>query len=251
MKSISVLFSFLSISILFFSCDFNKKYYYVEDSKEEKLIEASSDSAAYMEAYTNFQISKKVYRDMNQSMGTVTLSEPISFSLLDENRKDITFLISFSNKDSIEKSIENRINELPNNIEETVKKGREERNGKGAKYDTAGLYLSPIKVISARFVEKEYSNYKDVSLRYKNVSNKKVSAIRFKWYGENAFNEPADLGSLYRNGWGGGFDDEGLSVGRTTSSVWNVLSKDGRKILIAYPYEVAFADGTKWELKNN
>ena len=77
------IFFIFSVSILFFSCDFNKKYYYVEDSKEEKLIEASSDSAAYMEAYTNFQISKKVYRDMNQSMGTVTLSEPISFSLLD------------------------------------------------------------------------------------------------------------------------------------------------------------------------
>jgi hypothetical protein len=242
---------FLNLSILLFGCNIKKNYYYVEDSKEEKLIEASSDSSAYMEAYTKFQISKKVYRDMNQSMGTVTLSEPISFSLLDENRKDITFLISFSNKDSLEKFTENRINDLPNNIEESVKKGREERNGKGAKYDTLGLHLSPIKVISARFVEKEYSNYKDVSLRYKNVSNKKVSAIRFKWYGENAFNEPADLGGLYRNGWGGGFDDEGLSVGRTTSSVWNVLSKDGRKILIAYPYEVAFTDGTKWELKNN
>ena len=248
MKSISVLFF---ISILFFSCGLNKKYYYVEDSKEEKLIEASSDSAAYMEAYTKFQISKKVYRDMNQSIGTLSLSEPKSFSLLDENRKDITYLISFSNKDSLEKFTDNRINDLPNNIEVAVNKGKEERNGKGAKYDTAGLYLSPINVISARFVEKEYSNYKDVSLRYKNVSNKKVSAIRFKWYGENAFNEPADVGGLYRNGWGGGFDDEGLSVGRTTSSVWNILSKDGRKILIAYPYEVAFADGTKWELKNN
>ena len=248
MKSISVLFF---ISIFFFSCGLNKKYYYVEDSKEEKLIEASSDSAAYMEAYTKFQISKKVYRDMNQSIGTVSLSEPKSFSLLDENRKDITYLISFSNKDSLEKFTDNRINDLPNNIEVAVNKGKEERNGKGAKYDTAGLYLSPIKVISARFVEKEYSNYKDVSVRYKNVSNKKVSAIRFKWYGENAFNEPADVGGLYRNGWGGGFDDEGLSVGRTTSSVWNILSKDGKKILIAYPYEVAFADGTKWELKNN
>lgn len=245
------IFFICSISILLFSCGMNKKYYYVEDSKEEKLIEAPSDSAAYLEAYTKFQISKKVFRDMKKSMGTISLSEPISFSLLDENRKDITFSISFSNKDSLEKISENRINELPNSIEETVKKGREERNGKGAKYDTAGLYLSPIKVLSARFVEKEYSNYKDITLRYKNVSKKRVSAIRFKWYGENAFNEPADVGGVFNNGWGGGFDDEGLGVGNTTSSNWNILSKDGKKILIAYPYEVAFSDGTKWELKNN
>ncbi len=245
------IFFIFSISILLFSCGMNKKYYYVEDSKEEKLIEAPSDSAAYLEAYTKFQISKKVFRDMKKSMGTISLSEPISFSLLDESRKDITFSISFSNKDSLEKMSENRINELPNTIEETVKKGREERNGKGAKYDTAGLYLSPIKVLSARFVEKEYSNYKDITLRYKNVSKKRVSAIRFKWYGENAFNEPADVGGVFNNGWGGGFDDEGLGVGNTTSSNWNILSKDGKKILIAYPYEVAFSDGTKWELKNN
>ena len=110
---------------------------------------------------------------------------------------------------------------------------------------------TPIKVLSARFVGREYSNYKDITLRYKNVSNRRVSAIRFKWYGENAFNEPADVGGVFNNGWGGGFDDEGLGVGNTTSSNWSILSKDGKKILIAYPYEVAFTDGTKWELKNN
>jgi hypothetical protein len=226
-----------------------QKYYYVEDSKEEKIIEAYSDSAAYREAYTNFQISKKVFNEMKEEFGTITLTEPISFSLFDANHKEIYPI--FYNKESIELEIENDINKMPNTLAESSKKSIEKRNGKGAKYDTAGLYLSPIKVLSARFVEKEYSNYKDITLRYKNISKKRVSAIRFKWYGENAFNEPADVGGLYRNGWGSGFDDEGLSTGRTTSSTWNVLSKDGRKILIAYPYEVAFSDGTKWKLKNN
>lgn len=237
------------ISILFFSCGMKKKYYYVEDSKEEKIIEADSDSAAYLEAYTSFVISKKVYEEMKGEYGATGLSEPTIFSIFDENHKEI--YPSFISKDSIEKDIEIRINKMPNNLAESSKKSLEERNGKGAKYDTAGLYLSPIKVLSARFVEKEYSNYKDITLKYKNISNKRVSAIRFKWYGENAFNEPADVGGLYRNGWGGGFDDEGLSAGRTTSSTWNVLSKDGRKILIAYPYEIAFSDGTKWKLINN
>lgn len=242
-----LLFLLISFSIIICGCSVKKKYYYAEDSKEEKLIEAYSDSAAYVESYTNFQISKSVYKQMKAEYGTMGLTEPISFTLYDENHKEIFPLIL--NKDSIENDIEERINKLPNTIAESAQKNREERNGKGAKYDTGGLYLSPIKVLNARFVEREYSNYKDVFLRYKNVSNKRVSAIRFKWYGVNAFNEPADVGGVFSNGWGGGFDDEGLGVGNTTSNNWNVLSKDGKKILIAYPFEVAFSDGSKWELK--
>jgi len=243
-----LVFLLFTISILLFSCGMNKKYYYVEDSKPEQLIESSSDSSAYVEAYTKFQISKTVHKQMKAEYGAMGLSEPTSFSLLDDNHKEI--FITISNKDSVEKSIAERINNMPNNVAEGAQKYREERNGKGAKYDTGGLYLAPVKVLSARFVEREYSNYKDISLRYKNVSNKRVSAIRFKWYGVNAFNEPADVGGVMNNGWGGGFDDEGLGAGNTNSNNWNVLSKDGKKILIAFPYEVAFADGTKWELKN-
>jgi hypothetical protein len=51
-------------------------------------------------------------------------------------------------------------------------------------------------------------------------------------------------------GWGAGFTDSELGIGTTTYGTWEILSKDGKKILIAYPYEVAFTDGTKWELKN-
>lgn len=105
-----------------------------------------------------------------------------------------------------------------------------------------------MKVLSARFVSDGYSSYKDVALSYKNVSNKKISAIRFKWYGENSFNEPVDMGSS--EGWGSGFDDDGLRPGAKGYGHWNVLSRDGKKILIAYPYEVAFEDGTKWLLNN-
>ena len=241
---------FLFAFTFLMGCNVKKKYTYKEDLKDTKIIEAYSDSAAYIEAYESFLISKKVYNEMKEQygkIGTIGLSEPINYSLYNEKGEDIKYSIKISKKDSLDSAIEVRINGLPNNIAESVKRIREEKNGKGAEYDTGGLYLSPIKVLSAKFIEKEYSNYKDISLTYKNVSKKKVSAIRFKWYGINAFNEPADVGSL-NSGWGGGFDDDGLGVGRVTNSTWNVLSKDGKKILIAYPYEVAFSDGTKWEL---
>jgi hypothetical protein len=224
-----------------------KKYYYREGTKEEKLIEAYSDSAAYLEAYKNFEISKKVYNDMKKAYGDNNLSAPISFELLNDKHQDITYKVSFANQDSLENSIAKMINDLPNNIEASVNKIREEKNGVGAKYDTGGLYLAPIKVLSAKFVAKEYSNYKDIALRYKNVSGKVVTAIRFKWYGENAFNEPADMGGL-REGWGGGFTDDALRPGGSDYAEWSILSRDGKEILIAYPYEVVFKDGTKWEL---
>lgn len=236
------------ISILLFSCGMNKKYYYVEDSKEEKLIQASSDSAAYVEAYTNFQISKNVHMQMKAEYAIFDRKEPVSFILFDANHIEI--FPSFNKKDSIEESIEKEISSMPNNVAEGAQKFREERNGKGAKYDTGGLYLSPIKVLSAKFVSREYSSYKDVSLRFKNVSSKRVSAIKFKWFGQNAFNEPADAGSPILKGWGSGFTDTELGIGTTTYGTWEILSNDGKKILIAYPYEVAFTDGTKWELKN-
>lgn len=236
------------ILFLHISCTNKNKYYYVEGNKKEKIIKAYSDSAAYLEAYKEFEISKKVFNDMEKSFGGSSLSAPpIRFNLLNSKHEDITYKVSFYNKNILEDSISKMINKLPNNIEESLKKVREEKNGIGAKYDTAGLYLAPVKVLIAKFVSKEYSNYKDIALKYKNVSSKKISAIRFKWYGENSFNEPADMGGL-RDGWGGGFTDDGLRPGSTSYGEWSIFSKDGKKVLIAYPYEVAFDDGTKWEL---
>lgn len=246
-KQTLLLSIFIIVTIALTSCQTKKKYYYREGSKEEKVIEAYSDSAAYLEAYKNFEISKKVYNDMKKSFGSSSLSAPISFDLLNDKHEEITYKVFFANKDSLESNISKTINELPNNIEQSVAKVREEKNGVGAKYDTGGLYLAPVKVTSAKFVTKEYSNYKDIALRYKNVGDKVVTAIRFKWYGENAFSEPADMGGL-REGWGGGFTDDALRPGASDYGQWSILSRDGKKILIAYPYEVVFKDGTKWEL---
>lgn len=245
-KQTLLLFLFSLVTLVLTSCQTKKKYYYREGSKEE-LIEAYSDSAAYLEAYQKFEISKKVHNDMKKTYGDTYLSAPVSFELLNDKHEDITYKVSLANQDSLENNIAKSINDLPNSIEQTANKVREEKHGVGAKYDTGGLYLAPVKVLSAKFVTKEYSNYKDISLRYKNVSDKVVTAIRFKWYGENAFNEPADMGGL-REGWGGGFTDDALRPGASDYGQWSILSRDGKKVLIAYPYEVVFKDGTKWEL---
>lgn len=111
--------------------------------------------------------------------------------------------------------------------------------------DTTGIANSPVKVLTAKFVKREYSNYRDVRLTYKNVSNKTIEAIRFEWYGENAFGELADKER------GQGFTEEKLKPNKTSSGVWKALSKDGKNIILAKAYEVVFSDGTKWKLKTN
>lgn len=119
---------------------------------------------------------------------------------------------------------------------------------KDALFDTAGISQAPVKVLSAKLVTQEYSNSKDIRLTWKNVSGKKVAAIRFKWYGLNAFGEPADMGgSAVIKGIGGGFADRSLAPGKTDSGEWSIMSKDGKKVVMAWPYEVAFEDGTKWK----
>lgn len=114
--------------------------------------------------------------------------------------------------------------------------------------DTTGVYLAPVKVTKAVFFRDEYSSFYSIRLNYKNTSGRNIQAIRFEWYGENAFGEPADMTGIY-NGYGGGFSDDLLRAGSSTSSVWSVLSRDGKKVIGARAYEVAFSDGTKWERK--
>ena len=128
------------LTFLLTSCNTKKKYFYKQDNKDETIIEEYSDSSAYMTAFQNFEISKKVYNDMKKSLGTTTLESPTSFELLNDKHENITYRISFLNKDSLENACAKSINQLSNNIEKSVTKSREERNGIGAKYDTAGLY---------------------------------------------------------------------------------------------------------------
>jgi len=120
---------------------------------------------------------------------------------------------------------------------------------RNALFDTAGLYLAPVKVLSAKLVSREYSNRKDIRLSWQNVSNKKIDAIKFKWYGLDAFNEPADMGTAsIVEGFGGGFTDRSISPGKKDAGTWEIMSGNGKKVVLAWPYEVAFADGTKWKI---
>ena len=122
-------------------------------------------------------------------------------------------------------------------------------------FDTVGVSNGPIKVLSAKIIKEDYSSFKDISLTFKNISNKRIEGIRFRWYGENAFGEPAEMGnaSLLTNfeGFGSGEDDDPLGPGKTRTSQWNINSRNAKKVIIAWPYEVVFSDGTKWKTSNN
>jgi len=113
--------------------------------------------------------------------------------------------------------------------------------------DTVGEATAPVKVIKARPITKDYSTYKDISVTYKNVSDKSISAIRFMWHGINAFGESADMG-LIGDGFGTGFADEVLRPGKSVTHEWSILSRDLKKVTKAWAYEVVFEDGTKWKL---
>lgn len=134
-KALAVVF-LLSILI---SCSRKKNYKYVEIVEEEgilggsstkekdpKTIKASTDSAAYLEAYQNFCISQKVYRDMKQSLGKV-YSTPTMFKLYNEKGNDITNIVFFVDKDKLKKEIEVKIYSIKNTIQEAIDKSKQEK----------------------------------------------------------------------------------------------------------------------------
>ncbi len=118
MKKI-IIFSF-SLLILV-SCS-SKKYKYVEfeggidvlgeaveNGKDPIEIFASSDSAAYLEAFEKFCIASKVYSDMVKDGMGEHLAIPIRFALYDENGKDIASFVSFATKKQKEKEIRDMV----------------------------------------------------------------------------------------------------------------------------------------------
>lgn len=115
--------------------------------------------------------------------------------------------------------------------------------------DTVGLYKAPVRVLQSKIVSKEYSNFRDIQLKYKNVSNKKIEGIKFNWYGLDAFGEPAEMGNDIVKGAGSGFADDNLVPSETMTSKWEINSRNAKKVLLAWPTEIAFSDGTKWKLK--
>ena len=116
--------------------------------------------------------------------------------------------------------------------------------------DTTGMHACPVKIISYKLVGMEYSNRKNIYIKYKNTDSKNIEGIRFSWTGVDVFGKKAYMGSSF-NGVGGGFADELLKSGKTKSGTWNIYSNNAKKITSIKITEIAFSDGSKWILKNN
>jgi hypothetical protein len=130
------LLGLLLIGTLLTSCDNSKTYKYVEitaeqgvlggiekKEKEAKIIQASSDSAAYLDAFQSFCISLKVNKDMKQTLGTV-YSTPVKFKLLNDKGEDIANTVYFADKEKREKEITEQTFAMSNTLQESVDKSK-------------------------------------------------------------------------------------------------------------------------------
>jgi hypothetical protein len=115
--------------------------------------------------------------------------------------------------------------------------------------DTANLASSPIIILSAIAEEFQGQYYKKgrVVITYKNISAEPVRAIRLRWKGVNDFNEPV----LFDGGRSIGYDedetDSPAAPGQTSRLVKEYDLANCKKIIAAWPYEIALADGTTWK----
>lgn len=146
-------YAILFLIVAVTSCTQSKTYKYIEiteedgllggvekKEKEPRTIEASSDSAAYLDAFQYFTISMKVNNDMREAMGTM-YSRPIEFRLFNNLGEDIAKSVFFLNKDSLEQQILQRVNSKRNTIKESIDKSKEEEIDfrKKAKIDSAKI----------------------------------------------------------------------------------------------------------------
>jgi hypothetical protein len=158
-------------------------------------------------------------------------------------------LIISCNNTSQEISVEEKLKAIA--IKDSIVEDIRKKANDNVFGDTVGLSKSPIKILSYKIVESEGGNYRNIRLSYKNISDKKITAIKFRWKGVDAFGEPADLGNSFAEGYGGGFTDEILRPGKSESGTWEILSRNAKKVTLAWPVEVVFEDGSKWKLNNS
>ncbi len=117
-------------------------------------------------------------------------------------------------------------------------------------FDTIEETPCPIKITSSKLTKSEYSSYKDIHISYSNKGQKDIEGIKFKWYGETVFNEPADMGSFSNLGFGGGFTEDVLKAGESDYATFEIHSRNAKKIIKVWVNEIVFSDGTKWESKS-
>ena len=191
-------------TIIFSACNMQvkKNYKYVESvreqsvlggssikEKEKKTISASSDSAAYLEAYKKYCISLKVYNDMRKEGMGQYLDIPIGFKLYNSDGEDITD-IYFNSKLTEEEAIESSILAMDNVVKRS-------NNSKQAKTEEAKIDSVKIKELLPFFKVKkdgfdpngktwyepksapQYTNRNGIYL-YFAVQNGKVASLRFR-----------------------------------------------------------------------
>ncbi len=160
---------FLFSVFILSSCENKKNYKYVEivseenlsgetvqKEKEARVIKASSDSAAYLDAFLQFCIAVKVDKDMQASLGK-TAATTIAFKLYDASHNEISS-INFPNKATREKEILEKVAKRDNPFAASANKA----DSDSRKYLSTVTSIDTVKVKelekSFRIKEDEFSN---------------------------------------------------------------------------------------------
>ena len=127
MKRWIVLFAVIAVILCVSAC--KKRYTYVEVIREQQIfggtrvavkeevkIRARSDTAAYLDAYQKYCISREVYLRMENRLGPSELLDvPIGFKLYNSKGVDITN-IKFASKLEQEQRMDERINRIGSEV---------------------------------------------------------------------------------------------------------------------------------------
>lgn len=157
------------IVLVITSCQNKHKYKYIEICEqesliggvsmkelEEEVIDAATDSVAYLKAYEKFCISLKIYQDMKATKNKV-FSVPKDFKLIDDENRDISKTITFANKKIREEEVESRILRLKSSLTEITSKSKAD-----VKTSNSGTVFDSLKVKSLeksfRIKVDEFSN---------------------------------------------------------------------------------------------
>ena len=148
MKRVFFLFCAL---ILLVACNSNREYKYVEivkeqsvlggssvKEKDEEIISAPSDSAAYIKAFSNFCIAQKVYSDMREEGMADYLDIPIGFKLYTPEGTEISDLY-FATKEQQEEEIVEKYMALDNVTKSSKKSSSSTASISESKVDSAKI----------------------------------------------------------------------------------------------------------------
>ncbi|OUL61519.1 hypothetical protein B8T70_15025 [Flavobacterium sp. AJR] len=116
--------------------------------------------------------------------------------------------------------------------------------------DTVDREDIPVKILSAKLLKNEYSNFRDIHLVFKNISKKDVQAVKIQWFSVNSLEEPSNLRYFFVRGESCGLSVKLLKRSMVSKVTFEEFSSDANRVIKARAYEVIFSDGTVWSLKN-